>query len=115
MVHMDHHQEDALLGRDPDLVECVDVVASCCSSRRRTSEQKKDTGSSSPVKVVAVIVVEEPLESNHFPVLSSSSSSTPSSLSKFGESVEWIDIDDEYFRGATASVEETSDWVLCAL
>ena len=110
MVHRDHHQD--ALGRDPDLVEFVDVVASCFSSSR-TSEQKKDSGSSSPVKV-AVVVVEEPVDCNHLPI-SSSSSSTPSSLSKFGESVEWIDIDDEYFRGATASVEETSDWVLCAL
>jgi hypothetical protein len=59
--------------------------------------KEKDDDWSSPI-----YVVEEPLDST-YPVASSSPH-------KSGDSVEWIEIDNEYFH---ASMDETSDWVLC--
>ena len=111
------HDEAAL--RDADL-EFVDVVMTSSSSSSSTSETKEDVGSLSPILHVDVlVVVEEPLESNHHTTPISSSSLSSSSQSpnhtKFGDSVEWIDIvDDDYFHARSAA-DETSDWVLCAL
>jgi hypothetical protein len=108
------HDEAAL--RDADL-EFVDFVMTSSSSSSSTSETKEDVGSLLSPSILHVddvlVVAEEPLESNrHTPILSSSQSPNHT---KFGDSMEWIDIvDDDYFHARSAE-EERSDWVLCAL